>query len=126
MKRKHRTAQTSKPSGRAIKQNERQAEAGTTTPLPRRMAMSILSGLPTIPIGGSSPIDLINGGAGTTPSTDPSTTPVTPDVDPSASAGDIQQNSPLNQATVTNVNSADTVETASAAQQVTPIEQGNS
>jgi len=96
--------------------------------------MSILGGLPSIPIGGGSgsPLDgILGGGTGTTP-TDPTTTPVTHDPgvtpvppDPAATSGDINQDSPLNQATMTNLNSVDTHETATAAQQVTPIEQGN-
>jgi len=127
----HPTARASKRSDHATKPVDREAEAAAPTPLPRRMAMSILSGLPTMPIGGSSPIDLLNGGAGTTPSTDPSATPVAQDPgvapaapEPATAGGDIHQNSPLNQATMTNLNSADSVENASSAQQVTPIQQG--
>jgi hypothetical protein len=97
--------------------------------------MSILGGLPTtipMPGAGSSPIDILGGAPGGTPTTDPMTQPVAPDsgvapvpADPEAAPGDINQDSPLNQATMTNVNSTDTEETATASQQVAPIQQGN-
>jgi len=134
MKRKQPSAQASKRAGQAGKSPEKDA-AGTPRALPRRMAMSILGGLPTtIPIGGtgSSPLDILGGATGGTTTPDPTTQPVTPDsgvtpvpADPGAAPGDINQDSPLNQATMTNLNSTDTQETATASQQVAPIQQGN-
>jgi len=134
MKRKQPAARASKRSGQAGKPSEKET-AGTPRALPRRMAMSILGGLPTpIPIGGagSSPLDILGGTPGGTPTADPTTQPVTPDpgvtpvpADPAAAPGDINQDSPLNQATMTNVDSMDTHESATASQQVAPIQQGN-
>lgn len=138
MKRKQPAARASKRSGADKSKAEKDA-AVEPRPLPKRMAMSILGGLPTVPIGGapiggggSSPLDLLTGGTGTAPTTDPTTQPVTPDpgvspvpADPGAAPGDINQDSPLNQATMTNVDSTDTQETATASQQVAPIQQGN-
>jgi hypothetical protein len=134
MKPKQTASRASKRARQAGKSAEKEV-AGTPRSLPRRMAMSILGGLPTtIPIsgGGSSPIDILTGGTGTVPPTDATAQPVIDDpsvtpvpTDPGAAPGDINQDSPLNQATTTNVNSTDTQETATVSQQVTPIQQGN-
>jgi len=113
--------------GPARDENERsrqERDAQEILDLPNREAMSILSGLPSMPglpaglLGDQSGAPALDGGS-TTP-TDPSTTPVDPSAAPAT--GDINTISPTNQSTLTNLNSSGTTETTGAIQDV-PITQ---
>jgi hypothetical protein len=96
--------------------DRQERDAHEVQDLPSRDAMSILSGLPTSP---TLPPDLLGGSLPAPPTGDPMPAP---QPDPNASPGDVSTAGPVNEATITNVNPADTTESTSASQE-TPIRQ---
>ena len=85
--------------------------------LPNREAMSILSGLPSIP---GLPPNLIGDPSAAPGATDPS---AVPPADPGAAPGDTNAIGPINQATLSNLNSSGTTEATGATQDAPIIQQ---